>query len=445
MGPGNTFCESGGNCVYLLVSPVCGELQEKGGCLKAARLAFATVLLLLAVRAFSQAPAAGKPAAGDSPRATVFIVPRPLGGEKDMPFLRILAAALEIELARAGLEARVPDALALPELSIAPPGRLLEEAGESDFLVLGGYTSTGQTLRMEIEVLRVEDSERVASAATTRRIDLRLDEAVGTVVERLVPQLQPHIAEAVRRRRQAAEAQPPVALGEPAVPAEAPVDIGAPGVLGEPPLPEEAAADTTPVASVVTAQPELLPTVEPAEAGQAPGLPRIRRLEVGAGGAAFFPMAGLDQLFRPGYAAEAYLDYLASTAAVSLAFGLYAGYTGLLPLQEGTASYFESLVPVGLGLRLGTPERSRLGVYVRLQAGAALNVSPQDKVEKRLTRVLPQVKAGAGLQVAFSPRLGMSLEFLYELLLYLYMKDGRPAAEPIMGFNVPAIFFYTRW
>jgi hypothetical protein len=363
-----------------------------------------------------------------------------------MPFLRILAAALEIDLARAGLEARVPDALALPELSAAPLGRLLEEAGESDFLVLGGYTSTGQTLRMEIEVLRVEDSERVASAATSRRIDLRLDEAVGAVVERLLPQLEPHIAEVVRRRRQAAEAQPPVVLGEQAVPAEAPVDTGAPGVLGEPPLPEEARADTTPVASVVTAQPEPSPAVEPGTGpGAKPERQRDRRLEVGAGGAAFFPMAEMDQLFRLGYAAEAYLDYLVSAAAVSLAFGLYAGYTGLLPMKEGTASYFQALLPVGLDLRLGTPERSRLGVYVRLQAGAALNVSPQDKVVERLTRVLPQVKAGAGLQVAFSPRLGMSLEFLYELLLYLYMKDGRPAAEPIMGFNVPAIFFYTRW
>jgi hypothetical protein len=82
---------------------------------------------------------------------------------------------------------------------------------------------------------------------------------------------------------------------------------------------------------------------------------------------------------------------------------------------------------------------------VRLQAGAAVNASPQDKVEERLTRVLPQAKAGAGLSLALTPRLGLSLDFLYELLLYMYMQDGALAVEPIMGFNVPSVSFYTRW
>jgi hypothetical protein len=84
-------------------------------------------------------------------------------------------------------------------------------------------------------------------------------------------------------------------------------------------------------------------------------------------------------------------------------------------------------------------------VHALIQAGAALNLSSQQKVDQRLTRVLPQVKAGAGVSFALSPRMGLSLDFLYELLLYMYMQGGSLAVEPIMGFNVPSISYYFRW
>jgi hypothetical protein len=172
---------------------------------------------------------------------------------------------------------------------------------------------------------------------------------------------------------------------------------------------------------------------------------RDRRLELGAGGAAFFPMAELHALYRFGYLAEAYLDHRVRTKAAAFAYGIYAGYSGLLPAEQGTGSFFAALLPIGLDLRLGTSERSRLGVHVRMQAGAALNLSSQAKVKQRLTRVLPQVKAGAGLSLDLTKRMGLSMDFLYELLLYMYMKDGTLAVEPVMGFNVPSIFVYMRW
>jgi hypothetical protein len=379
--------------------------------------ALVVALLLLSARAFPQEVGPADAAAGEAPEAVVFIVPRPQGGERDAPFLRVLAAALQIGLAGHGLEARMPEELSLPVLAVAPLGRLLEEAAGADFLILEGYTSTGQTIRLEVEVLRVRDGERLATASTSRRIDLRLDEAVDTVVEQLLPQLELHLAEAVSERQQAAAAAAAA----------------------------QAAREET-VASGSSPQPEPLPSEQPA-AGSEPPPERHpdRSLEIGAGGAAFFPMAALDPLFRFGYLAELYLEHRLRGTAAAVAFGVYTGYAGLLPAEQGTASYFGALVPVGLSLRLGTPERSRLGVHVRVQAGAALNVSPQAKVAQRLTRVLPQAKAGAGLSLALTPRMGLSLEFLYELLLYTYMQNGALAVEPIMGFNVPAIFFYTRW
>jgi hypothetical protein len=49
------------------------------------------------------------------------------------------------------------------------------------------------------------------------------------------------------------------------------------------------------------------------------------------------------------------------------------------------------------------------------------------------------------LTVAFSRRIGISVEFLYEMLFYLYMVNGRVANDLIMGFDAPAICVYTKW
>ena len=341
------------------------------------------------------------------------------GGEQQAAFRKVLTAALGIELDRAGLAARIPERLA--ELAAAPLDRLLEAAADADFLFLERYTSTEQTIRLEVEVWRVKGGERIASASASRKIDLRLDEVVGPVVEALLPRMRPHLDEAVReRQRLTAALAPPEALQ-----AQTELQPGAGPVAGRPePLPAG------------QERPDRAPP-----AGQAPE----RRLEIGAGGGTFFPMAELDPLFRFGYLAELYLERRSRLASAVLAYGIYTGYAGLLPAQSDTASYFGSLIPVGLSLRLGTSDRSRLGMHARFQAGAAMNASPQGKVEQRLTRVLPQAKAGAGLSLALTPRLGLSLDFLYELLLYMYMQNGTLVVEPIMGFNVPALFFYIRW
>jgi hypothetical protein len=408
--------------------------------------ALGVCLLLLSAPAFPQeaGPAgASAPPVARPPEAVVFIVPRPQDAGKDAPFLRILAAALRIGLVGRGLDARTPEELSLPGLAGAPLGRLLAEASGADFLILEGYTSSGQTIQMEVQVLRVRDGARLASASTSRKIDLRLDEAVDTVVAQLLPQMEPYIAEAVRERQQAA-AQAQALAEQAAAEAAAQAAQAPPAVEPEGPGGEQAAAAAPePLPSEPPAVgPEPLPGGLPAQ----PPAPRAdRRMEFGAGGATFFPMAELDALFKIGYLAEAYLDYRARRAAYSLAFGVYAGFTGFLPAQPETGSFFEALLPVGLDLRLGSPERSRLGVHARVQAGAALNVSSQQKVDQRLTRVLPQVKAGAGVSFALTPRMGLSLDFLYELLLYMYTQGGTLAVEPIMGFNVPSISYYFRW
>ena len=407
-------------------------------------------MLLAAAPSFPEDTAS----AADAFRPVVLVVPRPLGGEGDLPFLRILAGATEIELRRAGLEVLVPEALL--SLSGEPTKRLLEEArgAGADFLFVEGYNSKGQMLRLEVEVRRTVDGKSIASAQTSRRIDLRLDEAVGEAIARLLPQLQPDLAEVSRRKREEAATQPPLIAEEPAPTGEEPEGTQPSNPPAEPSPPEApgdlASAAEGPAVSGAPPQPEPLPAPQedrPSGRPQpaAPSPPPSRRLEVGAAGAAFFPIAGLDPLFRVGWLASSYLEYRRSLAALSLAYGLYAGYTGLLPAQAGTATYFQSLIPVGLSLRVGTPEKSWLGVHLRVLAGAAVNASPQAKVDQRLTRVLPQAKAGAGLSAALSPRMGVTLDFLYDIMLYLYLKNGALAAEPIMGFEVPSLSVYVRF
>jgi hypothetical protein len=388
----------------------------------------------------------------------VLVVARPLGGQKDWPFLRILADAMDIELDRAGMNALVPDAL--PTLAEASRERMLEEARSAgaDFLLVESYNSGGQNLRLEVEVLRAEDGKKIASAEVSRKIDLRLDESAGEAAARLLPQLRPYLAEVTLRKREAAAKtpeEPAPTAEEPALTAREPQGGQEPALAGQPPppeaqeeVPEEAApAEAGPSLSSAP-PPEPLPAPEglrPPGAPQPPAPPPVKRFEVGAGGAAFLPIAGISSLFQAGYLASAYLEYRWSLAAATLALGLHAGYTGLVPEQAGTASYFHSLVPLDLSLRVGTRENSRLAWYLRVQGGAALNLSPQAKVDQRLTRVLPQAGAGGGLSFAFSPCMGASLEFLYEFLLYLYLKDGKLAAEPIMGFAAPSILVYRRW
>jgi hypothetical protein len=298
---------------------------------------------------------------------------------------------------------------------------------------------------MEVQVLRVRDGMRLASASTSRKIDLRLDEAVDTVVAQLLPQMEPYIAEAVRERQQAA-AQAPALAEQAAAEAAARTAQAAPAGEPEGPGDEQGAAAAAAPEPLPSEQPAVGPEPSPGGVPAHPPAPRPdRRMQFGASVATFFPMAELDALFRLGYLGEAYLDYRLRRNAYSLALGVYAGFASLAPAQQDTASFFDFLLPVGMDLRLGTPERSRLGVHARIQAGAALNLSSQAKVNQRLTRVLPQVKAGAGVSFAINPRMGLSLEFLYELLLYMYTSGGALAVEPIMGFNVPSISYYFRW
>jgi hypothetical protein len=383
-------------------------------------------------------------------RASAFIVSQPIGKERDLSFQPVLSTALRIELERAGLEAGVPQEPELAPLAWATVEALQELArgAGADFLFVVGYIKEGQDLRIAIAAYGVEEGERMASVRAKGRIGLRLDEAVTQAAKKLLPQLEASIASALQRRRKALAAQPPVevALAEQAQPAGEPQE----GLQTEAPA-EPAVPETSPSVEpepVEAAQPQpssagALPPQPPAVAEAPPQRPLA--WEAAAGAAPFFPMLALSDVFKLGIMGTLYLERILNTSIGTLGLGLYAGYTGFVPVDVNRAAYFKSLIPVGLELRWTAFERSRLGLFVRIVGGAAVNVSDQSKVAGRLTRVLPQLKAGTGLTVAFSRRIGISVEFLYEMLFYLYMVNGRVANDLIMGFDAPAICVYTKW
>lgn len=366
-------------------------------------------------------------------RASAFIAPQPVQGEKDLSFQTVLFDALRIELERSGLEVRVLGKGELASLAQADLKTLLERAGGAgaDFLFVEGYTRGVQELLVKLVAYGVEEADRMASVSFRGRIGLRLDEAVTQAANALLPLLQARIALAAQRRTEALAAQPPVevALAEQAKPAGG----------------DEAGAQAAPPEPVLStaAPPEPLPAQPPSAVEALPQRPLD--WQAAAGAASFFPLPALSDVVSLGILSTLYLERLLSTSIGTLALGLYAGFSTFMPAGAGLGGYFQSLIPVGLDLRWTVFERSRLGLFVRLLGGTAVNVSDQSKVAGRLTRVLPQLKAGAGLTVALSRRVGISVEFLYEMLFYLYMVDGKVANDLIMGFNAPAICVYTKW
>jgi hypothetical protein len=407
-----------------------GEGNAQGGSMSLRTLVSTFSLTLLLIPGWKAFPQTEQSFDYDSIRAVVYIVPQPLKGEQDLSFLDVLTTALRIELERAGLEVRIPEEGELASLAVTPILTLLERArgAGTDILFVEGYTSEREELQVEIVAYGVEEGDRMASVTARSRIGLRLDEAITQAADTLLPQLETRIASAMRRRQEAWASQPPVEVA-----------------LGEQSQPESAAqTGLRPAAPAKPAEPEAPPSAEPGPA-EAVRPERPLAWEAAAGAASFFPMPALNDVFKLGFLATAYLEHNLDTKVGTIGVGLYTGFTGFVPADPSRAAYFQSLVPVGLNLRWSTSDRARLGAFVRILGGVAVNVSDQSKVGGRLTRVLPQFKAGGGLTVAFSRRVGISVEFLYEMLFYLYMVDGRVANDLIMGFDVPAIYVYTKW
>jgi len=414
-------------------------------------LALAVSLSLLLGSAWSAFPQNQPVSPENAIKAVAYVIPQPAGAEQDLSFQTVLFAALRIELERSGLEVRVLDQAQLASLAGASFETLLERArsADTDFLFVERYTRKVHDLKVEIVAYGVEEADLMASVTISGRIGLRLDEAVTQGANSLMPALETSIASAVQRRRDTLAARPPVevALSEQAQPAgesqaEPLSPVPAKSAVPEaPPAAEPKAAEAA--GPQVPAQPETLPARPPSAVEVLPQRPLA--WQAAAGAASFFPMLALSDVVKLGILSTLYLERLLSTSIGTLGLGLYAGYTSFLPADPSLAVYFQSLIPVGLDLRLTAFEKSRLGLFVRLLGGAAINVSDQSKVAGRLTRVLPQLKAGAGVTVAFSRRFGISVEFLYEMLFYLYTVNGAVANDLIMGFNAPAICIYTKW
>jgi hypothetical protein len=351
--------------------------------------------------------------------------------EEDAGLSRVLATSVRIELERLGLTAELSEAGAAPR-AVEPfgpdaaarvePYLQAAAARQCEFLVVVRYTRRGEGLEAEFSFVDAKEGRLLATATGQKKIDLSLDELVVQAFLELRPQVEDRVA-AVSRQMMAEAAQRQQGQGEGAA--------AAPGVQ----------------------RPEELPVSPPAPAEEGPPVRPILHREAAVGGGVFSPLSpSLKGVFGVGYAASLSMAYRWNTAFGIVGLGLYSGFLYLLPEHEEAGYYFDKLLPIGLDARLSTPEGFPLGLYARAALGAALNMAaltlqPEDTLRGRLTLLLPQARGGAGISWTITPRFGLALEVLFELLLYLYRDSGAGTAlgaELHMGFD-PQLYLYTRW
>ena len=118
--------------------------------------------------------------------------------------------------------------------------------------------------------------------------------------------------------------------------------------------------------------------------------------------------------------------------------------------ETGIAEYFHYIVPLGFDVRYTTAGDSRLGLFVRADVGAGINVSDFSSLpaeaQKGLSRFLAYGSGGVGAMFAFLPSVGIAIDVMYETFVYFYKEEsgGGIKTDWIMGF-VPSVYLYTRF
>ncbi len=370
--------------------------------------------------------------AASSARPAVLIAVLPLAGQGDPGVRKVLISSLRFRLEEAGLQVRlftpagqerlVEDLLEDRQRNIRTLTLALLELDspvEHEFLAVAGYIKDGEEIQVDFSIADLEGEEILASASRRARIDFDLDEAMIRTIGEMLPQAAGRIEEAIGRR--ASEE------------AEAGVEMEAVDERGTAAVPEEALRSGM---------------EEPAVASQ-PSADRFRANEFSIGFAPYIPVGATREAFNLSYVPFLYWNYRIQLSTGVLGIGIYTALNLFEPEQLGLAAYFHRLVPVGLDARYSLPVGSRLGLIVRASLGAAFNVSDfsalPPSAQEELSRFLAYGLVGVGAAIAFSPNVGLAIDFMYETFLYFWQPEegGKTNADWIMGL-MPAIYLYTR-
>jgi hypothetical protein len=399
---------------------VCGCLWK--------RLPLSTQLLVPVLLLLSAAVQAQTENIPVSPLVTVLVLPLSLGEEADLGFHEVLATAMELQLEQAGLltlrlGAEEEEALsarysARGELDFdAESARLFEISNQAnaDFLLLGGYIKSEEGIKINFFLADVETGKLLASTARQVRIDFSLDRVMFQALEEMRIQAEQPIARVAGRKEAARPA------GEREADRSASEDA-----LSEAPRPE---------------------AIPPAPAAESAEEARPRHHEFSIGFAPYVPVGWSSEAFNLSYAPFVYYNHRRAAGRGMLGMGVFAAVNVLEPVGVGLASYMHTLISAGADFRFGSPEDRRLGLFARLSAGGAVNVSDFSKLPEpeALSRFMAFGAAGGGAMIAISPGVGLAVDVTCEAFVYFWQQEKGGAIRPqwIMGL-LPSIYIYTR-
>jgi hypothetical protein len=398
-----------------------------------------SILTLLVVGVFlflsSGEASAQSETATSQAKPSILVASLPLEGSSDEGVRKVLDSSMRFQLERLGAqtlmfattdeEALVQDLLggqtADPEVLATSLVEFVAGLNH-DFLALAGYIKEQEEIQVSFFVVDLGRGEILASTTQRAAIDFSLDEAMIETLSRILPQVQGRIEEVARRK--AAEA---AELAE----SRAGVDEAAAEREGE----EQGVSES---------QPDQFPGMEPDKQE------RFRPFEFSIGFSPFVPVAVASRVFGLSFAPFVYGSYRIPLASGTLGLGVYTGLNVFDSEEAGVASYFHYIVPVGIDVRYTALDIARVGLFVRACAGMAVNVSDFSSLppiaQQGLSRLLAQGGAGAGAVIAFSERVGIAIDVMYETFVYFYEEEsgGGIATDWIMGF-VPSIYLYTRF
>ncbi|MBA7654183.1 hypothetical protein ES703_62059 [subsurface metagenome] len=159
----------------------------------------------------------------------------------------------------------------------------------------------------------------------------------------------------------------------------------------------------------------------------------IKHFEFSIGFSPFLVNAGASEYFKIGFMPSFYVSYRISMSIGQLGLGIYAGINRFL--AEGVIASAECLlIPIGVDLRYGTYDGLPIGLFVRISGGPAiLTINPNET--GRLSKVIPYVLGGIGLNIPFTKTFGIAVDTSYAVFF--------EKQYPIMGF-IPSLYLYMR-
>jgi hypothetical protein len=296
----------------------------------------------------------------------VAVVPGP---DADATYRSILRDALMVALSRNRMQ---PSAAETPE-----DARAAALQKQVDYLVLGTWRNTAETLELTVEVWQPEGAAAIATGEASGRISLTMDAVAGEALEKVIPSMR----------------------------ARFPADAAAAAVTTAAPTGTEAAAGST--AATATTGPALA-TVE----GPEPAA-RWRRVDLSFGGAPLVTTGTVADYAKIGAFSALDFDLRFPVGRGVIAPGLLAGAGWFRAVGLGVADIL--VIPVGPDLHWTISAAANPGVSLHAAAGPAAIVAITSWAGT-LVKISPFVAGGIIVDIGLTPVFGLRIDAEYTVV-----------------------------